>query len=636
MRPEELYAKYDSILGVGGLNISPIDHFIFDLTDENSQGSLKGAFPGIENLLMPEAGKYLVVATVAECPDCLMLLFPEQSDGNTGLKVFNTATKAACDLTNTLPTPHPEKLTIDNFTDFADMGDIANRFNQFVFCTDGKKESDEVKDIGSIDISNNEPVEIPNNTDEETEMKFKPIQEDTELDRETKWVEIPNTNAGGVTVTEDDADPFAEEPVATEPAPDPNAPAPEGGDAATTEPAPTETPVEEPPADAAPADATPAEPAPTEEPAPAIDDPKAKMRELLAYYTNYMNELVQDPNTSTELIAATQEMIDSLIQNMESADSIEEVKADAEEAAKEDAAVEEAPAEETPPAEEAPAEEAPTETAPVEEPVTEETTEDEQDKIDSQIDAEVDALHANDWQDIAPATSDNVLTPGDLANSPVNDVTLDDVPPTPDEELATTTPDLTAPAPTSEVLDDTPLPTPEEEVDLLGADDYMVGADGLPLDTFDGDIDTLSTPPVAKKVSWSQDYALNSVPTSDDNTLVVPEVLNELQDYYKKVADEVSKVPGKEDVAMKLQKIQILSQTIANEWSGILSQIGDTVANSYDRSNMGDLEKDELDSLDAMGQIGTDIMADQEKEEEDDLAINDQIAAFCENFKHLI
>ena len=49
------------------------------------------------------------------------------------------------------------------------------------------------------------------------------------------------------------------------------------------------------------------------------------MRELLAYYTNYMNELVQDPNTSTDLISATQEMIDSLIKNMESADGIEEV-----------------------------------------------------------------------------------------------------------------------------------------------------------------------------------------------------------------------------------------------------------------------------------------------------------------------
>ena len=72
----------------------------------------------------------------------------------------------------------------------------------------------------------------------------------------------------------------------------------------------------------------------------------------------------------------------------------------------------------------------------------------------------------------------------------------------------------------------------------------------------------------------------------------------------------MSKVPGKEDVAMKLQKIQILSQTIANEWSGIVSQISDTCANSYDLSNMGDLEKDEL-------------------------AINADVAAFVESFKHL-
>jgi hypothetical protein len=123
--------------------------------------------------------------------------------------------------------------------------------------------------------------------------------------------------------------------------------------------------------------------------------------------------------------------------------------------------------------------------------------------------------------------------------------------------------------------------------------------------------------------------------TSDDNNVVVPEVLTELTDYYKKVADEVSKVPGKEDVAMKLQKIQILTQTIANEWNGITSQIGDTVANSYDLSNMGDLEKDELSSVDAMNQIGADVMADDEQEEEDDLKINSDIAAFVESFKHL-
>ena len=239
-----------------------------------------------------------------------------------------------------------------------------------------------------------------------------------------------------------------------------------------------------------------------------------------------------------------------------------------------------------------------------EEPATDET--DEQKALDAKIDSEVDELHKDDWENIEPATSDNILTPGDLANSPVNDVTLDDVPPTSDEELATTTPDLAAPAPTSDVLDDTALPTPDEE-------------------------DAASN-----KINWSSDYATNGIATSDDNNTVVPQVLNELSDYYKKVADEVSKVPGKEDVALKLQKIQILSQTIANEWNGIVSQIGDSVASSYDLSNMGDLEKDELGSVDALNQVGADVMADQEKEEEDDLAIFNQIQSFAESFKHLI
>lgn len=359
------------------------------------------------------------------------------------------------------------------------------------------------------------------------------------------------------------------------------------------------------------------------------------MRELLEYYTNYMTELVKDPNTSTDLISATQEMIDSLIKNMESADGIEEVKAEAEEAAKEDVTAEEAPTEEAPAdgGEAAPTDGGET-PPPAEEPVAEAT--DEQAELDAKIDSEVDDLHKDDWQNIEPATSDDILTPGDIRNSAVNDVAIDDVPPTSDEELAATTPDMTSPAPTSDVLDDTALPTPDEEVDLLGpTDDFALGADGLPVDKFEGDIDSLTTSPVAKKINWSTDYATSGLATSDDNNVVVPEVLTELSDYYKKVADEVSKVPGKEDVAMKLQKIQILSQTIANEWNGIVSQLGDTCANSYDLSNMSDLEKDELSSIDAMNQVGADVMAGNEEEEEDDLKINNDIAAFVESFKHL-
>ena len=77
MKLEELYAKCDQILGAGCLNVSPIDHFVFDLTDDNSQKSLKGAFPGIESVLMPEVGKFLVVATIVENPEILVLMFPE-------------------------------------------------------------------------------------------------------------------------------------------------------------------------------------------------------------------------------------------------------------------------------------------------------------------------------------------------------------------------------------------------------------------------------------------------------------------------------------------------------------------------------------------------------------------------------
>ena len=205
MRLEELYAKYDAIVGPGGFNVTPIQHFVFDLTDENSQNSLKVAFPGIESLLMPESGKYLVASTIVEKPDILVLMFPSQSDGSLGLSVFNTTTKKGKRIDNSGQEDEEQKTTIDNFTeDFANMEDIARKFNEFAFMDNTGEVSTEVKYIGSFDISTDEPVETTNsNTDnEETEMKFKPINEEDEL-KETKWVEIPNTNAHGITVTED-------------------------------------------------------------------------------------------------------------------------------------------------------------------------------------------------------------------------------------------------------------------------------------------------------------------------------------------------------------------------------------------------------------------------------------------------
>ena len=776
MRLEELYNKYDEIVGNKGLHVTPSDHFIFDLGDENSQKSLKATFPGIETTLMPEVGQYLVVAPIVEDGNTLVMMFPHQADGSAGLWAFNTDKKKSCNLMDYLSSQEGgTKPTIDNFIDFANMGEIANRFNEFTFAPGGETPT-EVKDIGSFEVSNDEPVEITNpNTDdnEETKMAFKPITEEDEL-KETKWVEIPNTNAHGVTVTEDgeeQEDPFADGSLDANADPAADAGNAEGGDAAAdagNAAAPAEGGDQAAPAEG---DAAPAEGGDAAAEAPAddgatIDDPKAKMRELLTYYTNYMTELVQDPNTSTDLISATQEMIDSLIKNMESADGIEEVKAETEEAAKEEVSAEETPAEgegEAAPAEgdaAAAPEEAPVaesikakgimgniskffgggyETDDLSKATVDELAEyvfasfprlteyeisdlfnktengygfnmtlfknqydkvirpqleekgadptkldaipnevrdrqsgifnkmvgflnslavkqkkgvneadeiipipvgegDEQDASDAKIDSEIDDLHKDDLTDIEPIQGDDILTPGDIRNSAVNDVDLSDVPPTSDEELAATAPDMSAPAPTSDVLDDTELPSPDEEVSLLGTDDlddYAIGADGLPVDKFEGDVDALATTPVSKKINWSTDYATNGMATTDDNSVVVPEVLKELEDYYKKVADEVSKVPGKEDVAMKLQKIQILSQTIANEWNGIVSQISDTCANSYDLSNMGDLEKDELASQDAMNMIGADVMADQEQDEEDDLAINADVAAFVESFKHL-
>jgi hypothetical protein len=156
MRLEELYAKYDRIVGAGGLNVTPIEHFVFDLTDENSQNSLKAAFPGIESLLMPESGKYLVASTIVEKPGILVLMFPSQTDGSLGLCAFNTETKKGTRIDNTLQEDEEQKTTLDNFEqDFAngEMESIAKKFNEFAFMDGGENSTTEVKDIGSFEVS---------------------------------------------------------------------------------------------------------------------------------------------------------------------------------------------------------------------------------------------------------------------------------------------------------------------------------------------------------------------------------------------------------------------------------------------------------------------------------------------------
>ena len=147
---------------------------------------------------------------------------------------------------------------------------------------------------------------------------------------------------------------------------------------------------------------------------------------------------------------------------MESADGIEEVKAEAEEAAKEEVSAEETPAEGEGEAAQAEGDVAATTE---EQPVTENAQEDddkgqqlaeentEDDASDAAIDSEIDDLHKDDLEPIEPIVGDDILTPGDIRNSAVNDVDLTDVAPTPDEELAATNPDETA-QPTSDVLED--------------------------------------------------------------------------------------------------------------------------------------------------------------------------------------
>ena len=214
MTTEQIYNIYDNMAN-GILKVTPIDHFIFDLTDDNSLKSLKSSFPGIEVALMPESGKYLVASPIVEKQDCLVLMFPQMSDGSMGIYAYDKPHGTTCNLMQQVLDGDGKRPTIENFMDFANRGEIENRFNEFAFGNPGDNSSSiEVKDIGSFEVSNDEPVEINNTTtdNEETEMKFKPINEEDEL-KDTKWVEIPNTNAHGVTVTEDGEeaeDPFAD------------------------------------------------------------------------------------------------------------------------------------------------------------------------------------------------------------------------------------------------------------------------------------------------------------------------------------------------------------------------------------------------------------------------------------------
>lgn len=610
MTTEELYDAFDRIVR-DVVGATPVQHFLFDLTDRSSQDSLRNALPGIESTIPQDAGNYLVAAPVVERDGCLVLLFPEWGDGRPRLKAFDSATGKAAELSQGEGWPM-------DFSSVPDRDQIADAFNQFAYAQDLTPTTpDEVVALSCPEVGEPTAARIPAIADNEDDtMKFKPLNEE----EATKWVAIPQESK----VTVEDGE-EAQAAATQEPAP-----AQDNPQAAS---APAEDPFAGGEAQAEPAAA---EEAPAEAPAeetPAIDDPKAKMRELLAYYTNYLSELAKDPNTSTDLLSATQEMISSLMANMESADGIDEVKAKAEEEAKEEATAS------TEPANEGLVKENPAAllaAATAAQMLANEEGDDAQAEMDRRIDAEVDAAHADDWEEVEPATTGAVLTPGDIANSPVNSVDLSDEAPTPDEELDAARPDDSVQA-EEDPLDGTDDPTPEEEDDLLGKDDAAdFGPDGLPVDTFDGEVDDIGKAPAPGKVAFSIDYVANGIPTTADNEQVVPATLAELAAYYKKVADEVSKVPGKEAVAMKLQKVGILTQTIQNEWNSILGEISGCCASSFDRSNMTDLEKDEVDLQDGFMKVGQDVMDDEEQQEEDDLAIATQIDQFAESFKHLI
>ena len=727
----ELYTKCEDMAKAIGLSVS--DRFVFDLEDDTSLDSIKDTFKGIESIITPGVGRYMVLMVSNEKPDVLMAVFPETEEGELKFILFDVKDQKSLDVGADEPKEgDAEKvdedgddkdetpaMTLDNFEEVLSTDEVEAEVNDFLFADDveDKADDDEKSDDADDEKKDDEEEKGDEEGDEEEPAEEEP-KDDEEKPEDEEPKDADDDDEGDddepfeVVDDEEDKEPVDEEEAGPGVATQGDGTPAEVGDNADKDVVVSE---EETPADvgtgadadkdakaegvtgqgdgkaadvgtgadedkAAKAegvtgdgDGKPADvgtgsdedkagkkvaetkkkarkgkkvvkeegelppapapaPAPAADPAaapaaPAITDPEQNIRDLIKYYTDELARVTQDNTVSTEVVSGIQEIIASLVANLESISDLEETEAgEAKAAAK--AAKDSEKKEETdevsedgvPPAVdgETPAEPVADEGTPAA-PVGAEAG--------VPVDQNVTLSTPNMTPDLKTQQADmDAATASELIPSPADatadlaGVELDAEPEEPAMDTTVEVPDvsggavsITTDAPV-DMMTGEPKETPAgdpadvaadagapEDLEPMDADhETMIGPDGLPADNLpepsdkfiddqvaslkDGDMpedqgmavdgaeDAVNFVRGDNAINWSDSLYDDGKANSDDNEKTVPQALKELKEYAQRMNETVAECGGEavnEVTIGRINKFCNLCATAYDTWHKI-------------------------------------------------------------------
>ena len=171
----ELYTKCEDMAKAIGLSVN--DRFVFDLQDDTSLDSIKNTFKGIDKILLPGYGRYMVLMVSNEKPNVLMAVFPETEEFDLKLVLFNVKNQKSL-IVGDKPTGEEDAMTLDNFEDALATDDVEKDVNDFLFSDEDEEDDEEDEDKGEEDKKpEDEKGEDDASEDEEDEV-VEPGKED--------------------------------------------------------------------------------------------------------------------------------------------------------------------------------------------------------------------------------------------------------------------------------------------------------------------------------------------------------------------------------------------------------------------------------------------------------------------------
>ena len=150
----ELYTKCEDMAKAIGLSVN--DRFVFDLQDDTSLDSIKNTFKGIDKILLPGYGRYMVLMVSNEKPNVLMAVFPETEEFDLKLVLFNVKNQKSL-IVGDKPTGEEDAMTLDNFEDALATDDVEKDVNDFLFSDEDEEDDEEDEDKGEDNGEDKKP-----------------------------------------------------------------------------------------------------------------------------------------------------------------------------------------------------------------------------------------------------------------------------------------------------------------------------------------------------------------------------------------------------------------------------------------------------------------------------------------------